>query len=339
MTLCTRAATVPRFIAPVIRLRRLQTQDTTAFFNALSEASALGIPLPDVVPDVVVVGDQSSGKTTVIIEALAGGHKIFQTGMKMATMKPHHIKTIRSSEVKFKVGEKEFRAEQQTADEITRVNNNTHVENVNATIWSPRVYNLSFIDTPGTFAFGGKNNVALPKKIKDQIGKLLEKSNYIICLIHSGSVDIATDHAFKLIIKYGRLENTIGIFSKMDLLDKQDIAFVKDLIEGEKEEYKEYIPFYGWHCLSLRSDKDIAQGVTAEEKAKQEKELLNRMGLPGGVEAVKRSLSNILFSKIKDQAPAIIKGFDTQIEGLKVPLSFLHDLITNDQKKFAGRLS
>jgi hypothetical protein len=319
------------------RIRRYAT-DTSALFSALAEVSNFDIKLKHI-PSVVMIGDQSSGKTTVVTEVFTGSHNIFPRSMKMATMKPMHITTIRSQETKFKINDKEFKTEQQAADEITRLNNNNIVQIVNVIIFSPKVFNLHFVDTPGVFVVTNKNNSEMPKKIKEILANYLQDPNNILTLIHSSPSDVATDHAFKFIKKYQRENDTIGVLSKSDLLEgKQNIEFIHKLMRGDSEE--EFILGHGWVPVCLRSDKDIAANVTPEEKAKSEKELFMRMGLkPSGSETLKKIVSEIQFSKIKDQIPNIIKDIDAQIENLKISQTFLHDLITNDQKKLAGRLS
>lgn len=348
---CSRVITssaLTRVVNPVLRLRlrsqsqrRSYAQDTTELFNAFANVSAYGIDLKHK-PKVVIVGEQSSGKTRVISDAFIG-FDIFPVGMKMATMKPYDITTIRSEETKFivgnkEIGEKEYRVLQQITDEINRLNNNNHVPIVNLKTYSPTAHNLNFVDTPGMVAVS-----TLSKKIKAILEPYLKDPNCILLLIHPASSDIATDHALKQIINFGRLEDTLGVLSKIDLIEgKQDTDFIERLVhpkEDDDQETKQYLVGHGWHCLSLRSDKDIAAGMTTQEKAKSEKELLARMKLPGGVENVRKRVSDILFSKIKDQIPNIIKDIDAQIAGLKSSQSFLHDLINNDQKKLAGRLS
>lgn len=134
--------------------------DTSNLFSAVSDLNKFGIKLSSF-PVVTVIGPQSSGKTS-LIEAICG-KSIFPKSMGMSTMKPFYITTIRSSQTKIKVGDKELFSEKEAQDEIERVNRNELVKTVNILLESPTVYNNYLIDLPGLFVVANKNDKDLPK--------------------------------------------------------------------------------------------------------------------------------------------------------------------------------
>src|SRR5579885_515464 len=90
--------------------RRVST-NTSKLFSAISELDRdYGIKLKSF-PKVVVVGPQSSGKSSVI-EAICG-ETILPKAMRMATLKEIHLTTIRSHNKKFKVASKEFNTDRE----------------------------------------------------------------------------------------------------------------------------------------------------------------------------------------------------------------------------------
>jgi len=321
-----------RVVPMLIRPMRRYAVDNSKLLVALSDLQSYGIALKHA-PNFVVIGQQSSGKTSVN-EALTNTN-IFPKAMKMATMKPMKITTIRSEETKYKIGDKEFRNENEAADEVNRLNNNPSVQQVVVTVWSPKVYNSSYTDTPGLFSVTNKSNTDMPKKIKELIFQQLQDPNVIPVVIHSGPSDPATDQALKFVEKFNRQDDALGVITKVDLLEKQNTDFIAKLLNGE-----EYALGHGWVGVSLRSDKDIEAGMSIEDKIMIEKNLMAKMKLkPSGVETLRKMIADIHAHKIKDQLPNIIKDIDVQIDGFKVSQTFLHDLVANDPKKLAGRLS
>jgi hypothetical protein len=138
--------------------------DTSKLFIAISELDdKYNIKLKSF-PKVIVVGSQSSGKSSVI-EGICG-ESILPKSMKMSTLKPIHLTTIRFPTKKFKIGDKEYFSDVEAIQEIERLNNNSHVSKVNVTIWSPDVYNATLVDLPGLFVVASKDMSDLPKKIR-----------------------------------------------------------------------------------------------------------------------------------------------------------------------------
>ncbi|QKF93607.1 dynamin superfamily protein [Fadolivirus algeromassiliense] len=337
LPVAARAATyVPRVYRGLRSMPRFNPRhyatDTSKLFIAISDLDEkYNIKLKSF-PSVVVVGPQSSGKSSVI-EAICG-ETILPKAMKMATMKPMHLTTIRSPEKKFKVGDRELKTEREAADEIDRVNNNTHIQKVNDTIWSPDVYNAILIDLPGLFVVAGKNEADLPKKVKDMSIQHLQDVSNIPLVVHAAPSDPATNHAIKLVGKYGREGDTLGIITKVDMLERQKTSFIEDMLRGDT------CPMgHGYCTVVLRNDKDVEAGMTVNDKIKIEKEFFTRVPLkPSGVPQMRKMISNIQFSRVKEQIPNLIIDIDAQVANLKISQNFLQNLLSNDQKRLASRL-
>jgi len=84
-----------RFV--VNRTLNMNLNNSGRLLAAISDAKQMGVELSHF-PNVVVIGPQSSGKSSVI-EALCG-KDILPKAMKMSTMKPTHITLIKSKEPK-----------------------------------------------------------------------------------------------------------------------------------------------------------------------------------------------------------------------------------------------
>jgi GTP-binding protein EngB required for normal cell division len=306
--------------------------DTSKLFVAISELDEkYNIKLASF-PSVIVVGSQSSGKSSVI-EAICG-QSILPKAMKMATLKPIHLTTIRSELTKFKIGDREVLSSVEASNEIDRLNNNTHVTKVNVTIHSPDVYNATLIDLPGIFVVASANATDLPKKIKDLNINYLQDPHNIPILVHAGPSDPATDQAIKLVSKLGRDPDCLGVITKVDMLEHQKMTFIEEMLRGES------CPLgHGYVCCVLRNDKEISEGKTINDKIKEESDFFSKTGLkPSGVVKLRQMISDIQFSKIKDRIPHLVGDIDTQISNLKTSQSFMFNLINNDQKVLASKL-
>ncbi len=306
--------------------------DTSKLFIAISELDdKYSIKLKSF-PKVIVVGSQSSGKSSVI-EGICG-ESILPKSMKMSTLKPIHLTTIRFPTKKFKIGDKEYFTDFEAIQEIERLNNNNHVTRVNVTIWSPDVYNATLVDLPGLFVVASKDMSDLPKKIKDLNVTYLQDLNNIPVVVHAGPSDPATDQAIKLINKLDRTDSALGIITKVDMLEKQKMSVIEEMLSGKTYEFG-----HGYCAVILRNDKDIEALKTINDKIKEETDFFTRFKLkPSGVEMMRKMISDIQFSKIKDQIPNLVTDIDVQIANLKVSQSFMFNLINNDQKKLASKL-
>ncbi len=306
--------------------------DTSKLFIAISELDdKYSIKLKSF-PKVIVVGSQSSGKSSVI-EGICG-ESILPKSMKMSTLKPIHLTTIRFPTKKFKIGDKEYFTDFEAIQEIERLNNNNHVTRVNVTIWSPDVYNATLVDLPGLFVVASKDMSDLPKKIKDLNVTYLQDLNNIPVVVHAGPSDPATDQAIKLINKLDRTDSALGIITKVDMLEKQKMSVIEEMLSGKTYEFG-----HGYCAVILRNDKDIEALKTINDKIREETDFFTRFKLkPSGVEMMRKMISDIQFSKIKDQIPNLVTDIDVQIANLKVSQSFMFNLINNDQKKLASKL-
>jgi hypothetical protein len=305
---------------------------TAALFVALSDLEEYYNIKLGKFPDVVTIGSQSSGKSSVI-EGICG-ETILPKAMKLATLKPMHLTTIHSSEKKFKVGDKIFTSAAQAAEEIDRANNNSHVKQINVIIWSPDVYNARLIDLPGLFVVAGKNDAGMPKMVKELSAHYLQDMNTIPLIVHAAPSDPATNAAIKLVEKYGREGDSLGIITKVDMLEQQRTGFIEEMLKGET-----YPMGHGYCAVVLRNDKDVEQGMTVSDKMKVEHDLMIKMGLnPSGVNKMRQMISEIQFKRIKEQIPKLVADIDTQINNLKVSQDFLHNLLNNDQKEIAVNL-
>jgi len=317
------------YLSRKIPIYRKYSTETSKLFVAISDLTEkYNIKIPSF-PTVTVIGPQSSGKSSVI-EALCG-KAILPKGMRMATMKPVNLTLIRSKILKFKIGDKEYNTEKEAENEIDRANNNTGINKINVTIWSPEVYNSNLMDLPGLFVVA-KDDAELPKKIKEMCSTHLKNENNIPLIIHSGPSDPATNQAIKMVYKYKREKDALGIITKVDMLEKQKTNYIKELLTGQNYELG-----HGYCAVVLRNDKEADK--TINDKIKEEGQFFTKMNLhPSGVIQMRKMISEIQYNKIKEHIPKLLIEIENEINNLKTSQNFLTNLLNNDQKRLVSKL-
>lgn len=196
-------------------------------------------------PQIVVVGNQSSGKSSVI-ESLVG-KDFLPRGPGIVTRRPLILqltnvplddKVQRSAEegtlglvewarflhTKNKVysnfDEVRLEIEAET-DRMSGSNKGICPEPINLKIYSPRVVNLTLVDLPGiTKVPVGDQPPDIELQIKELLLKYIANPNSIILAVTAANTDFATSEALKLardVDPDGR--RTLAVITKLDLMD------------------------------------------------------------------------------------------------------------------------
>lgn len=183
-------------------------------------------------PSIVVIGSQSSGKSSVL-EAIVG-HEFLPKGSNMVTRRPIELTLVNTPDAKAEYGEfpalglgkiTDFTQIQRT---LTDLNLAVPAEQcvtddpIQLTIHSPNVPDLSLIDLPGYIQVTGRDQPAeLKQKISDLCDKYIQPPNVILA-ISAADVDLANSTALRASRRVDpRGERTIGVITKMDLVDPQ----------------------------------------------------------------------------------------------------------------------
>jgi dynamin-like GTPase MGM1, mitochondrial len=181
-------------------------------------------------PSIVVIGSQSSGKSSVL-EAIVG-HEFLPKGSNMVTRRPIELTLVNTPDSPIEYGEfpelglgkiTDFSSIQRTLTELNlAVSDSDCVSDnpIQLTISSPHVPDLSLIDLPGYIQVVGQDQpLELKQKISDLCDKYIQSPN-IILAISAADVDLANSTALRASRRVDpRGERTIGVVTKMDLVD------------------------------------------------------------------------------------------------------------------------
>ncbi|KAH0646794.1 hypothetical protein KY290_034565 [Solanum tuberosum] len=289
----------------------------------------------DALPTIVVLGGQSSGKSSVL-ESIVG-RDFLPRGSGIVTRRPlvlqlYKIEPGQQDYAQFlHTGNKKFldfamvRSEiQQETDRVTGKTKQISPLPINLSIYSPNVVNLTLVDLPGLtkVAVEGQPE-SIVQEIEDMVRSYVEKPNCILLAITPANQDVATSDAIKIAREVDPAgERTIGVLTKLDLMDKGTNAL--DVLEG-----RSYRLQHPWVGLVNRSQADINKNLDMVVARRKECEffatspeyghLTNRMGS----EYLAKLLSKHLESVIKARVPAILSLINTSIDELEAEMSYL----------------
>lgn len=181
-------------------------------------------------PSIVVIGSQSSGKSSVL-ESIVG-QEFLPKGSNMVTRRPIELTLINSPEAAAETIEfpalkmfnmTDFNQVQKILFDLNMaVPAHECISNdpIQLTIRSPRVPDLSLVDLPGYIQIEAADQpLELKQRIRAVCDRYLEAPN-IILAISAADVDLANSAALRAAkLADPRGERTIGVITKLDLVD------------------------------------------------------------------------------------------------------------------------
>ncbi|KAJ5578183.1 uncharacterized protein N7459_007147 [Penicillium hispanicum] len=183
-------------------------------------------------PSIVVIGSQSSGKSSVL-EAIVG-HEFLPKGSNMVTRRPIELTLVNTPNAQAEYGEfpalglgklTDFSHIQRTLTDLNLAvpeKDCVSDDPIQLTIYSPNVPDLSMIDLPGYIQVAGHDQPPeLKQKISDLCDKYIQAPNVVLA-ISAADVDLANSTALRASRRVDpRGERTIGVITKMDLVDPE----------------------------------------------------------------------------------------------------------------------
>ncbi|KAK5451628.1 Dynamin-related GTPase protein [Exophiala xenobiotica] len=315
-------------------------------------------------PQIVVVGSQSSGKSSVLENIV--GRDFLPRGSGIVTRRPlilqlinipadedvdtnndevhvphtaasvaehgewaefHHIpgrKFTNFNQVRVEI-------ENETA-RIAGNNKGINRQPINLKIFSPHVLNLTLVDLPGlTKVPIGDQPSDIEKQTRTLISEYIAKPNSIILAVSPANVDIVNSESLKLarhVDPMGR--RTIGVLTKLDLMDHGTNAL--DILSGRVYPLK-----LGFIGVVNRSQQDIQTNKPMSEALRSEAEFFRHhpayrnMATRCGTQYLAKTLNTTLMSHIRDRLPDIKARLNTLMGQTQ------QELASYGSKQFAGK--
>ncbi|KAH6845178.1 Dynamin central region-domain-containing protein [Chaetomium sp. MPI-CAGE-AT-0009] len=291
-------------------------------------------------PQIVVVGSQSAGKSSVLENIV--GRDFLPRGSGIVTRRPlilqlinvpsdedendsnagyrnptqaapnewaefHHIPNRRFNDF----GDVKREIENETS-RVAGNNKGINRQAINLKIYSPHVLNLTLVDLPGlTKVPIGDQPTDIEKQTRNLISEYIAKPNSIVLAVSPANVDIVNSEALKLARHVDPLgRRTIGVLTKVDLMDHGTNAL--EILSGRVYPLK-----LGWIGVVNRSQQDIQGNKPMEDALKSESEFFRHhpayrnIATRCGTRFLARTLNTTLMAHIRDRLPDIKARLNT----------------------------
>ncbi|XP_034635880.1 dynamin-1-like protein isoform X5 [Trachemys scripta elegans] len=279
-------------------------------------------------PQIVVVGTQSSGKSSVL-ESLVG-RDLLPRGTGIITRRPLILQLVHVSpedrrktsgdengidaeewgkflHTKNKLYTDFDEIRQEIENETERISGNNKgisPEPIHLKIFSPNVVNLTLVDLPGmTKVPVGDQPKDIELQIRELILRFISNPNSIILAVTAANTDMATSEALKIAREVdpdGR--RTLAVITKLDLMDAGTDAM--DVLMGRVIPVKlGIIGIVNRSQLDINNKKNVADSIRDEYAFLQKKypSLANR----NGTKYLARTLNRLLMHHIRDCLPEL----------------------------------
>lgn len=316
------------------------------------------------IPRLVVVGTQSSGKSSLLNGLLS--MDLLPTGKTIVTRTPLNLQlnqTSNESKVEFgnynqgtwKIDKSiPITTPEPTLEEIEKI----RIEIMNITdkiagteksvsshpiylqIYSPYIPNLSLVDLPG-LTMVACTDKGQPKDIKEKIRQLvssyIKTDNTIILAVMQARSDLETDVGLDLIKEYDpNGDRTLGILTKIDLMNQD--SDISDYLLNKVS--KDLLFRYGYFAVKNKSNEHL----TITEALQEEKIYFDSHPIYSKLECQSNittpnlgiQLSHILISHLKKSLPTVLIELKKhQLELEKDLLKLGHKLPSQNETKLS----
>ncbi|KAK5313210.1 hypothetical protein LTR70_007727 [Exophiala xenobiotica] len=328
----------------------IQSKDHETLLNVIDDLRSQGISRFIDLPQIIVCGDQSSGKSSVL-EAVSGLR--FPTKDALCTRFATELILRRHTEVASKVTivpdanrpekEKEqlqnFQSEDNVYENLGTItedaseamgldgsSKNFSLDVLRIELSGPEQPHLTLVDLPGLFHVGSKSQSdADAEAVKSLVTGYMQKSRSIILAVVSAKNDFNN----QIITKYAKDfdndgQRTLGVITKPDTLpagsDSEKQFF--ELAENKDVKFR-----LGWHVLKNRSYEE--RDCSNEERHLLEKQFFSTsiwMSLPPsqvGITTFKHRLSTVLQRQILSELPSLMADVVKGIQECQMRLNRL----------------
>ncbi|KAL2840144.1 Dynamin central region-domain-containing protein [Aspergillus pseudoustus] len=315
-------------------------------------------------PQIVVVGSQSSGKSSVLENIV--GRDFLPRGSGIVTRRPLILQLINipserhdrpeSDEVHTPhtaasvAGQYEWAefhhlpgrkfddfalVKQEIEAETARIagsNKGINRQPINLKIFSPHVLNLTMVDLPGlTKVPIGDQPSDIEKQTRALILEYIAKPNSIILAVSPANVDLVNSEALKLARQVDPMgRRTIGVLTKLDLMDHGTNAM--DILSGRVYPLKlGFIGVVNRSQQDIQSGKSLADALQAELDFFRHHPAYRNMANRCGTQFLAKTLNTTLMSHIRDRLPDIKARLNTLMGQTQ------QELASYGNKQFSGK--
>ncbi|KAI5819181.1 Dynamin central region-domain-containing protein [Pyronema omphalodes] len=304
-------------------------------FNTIGTDSGLDLP------QIVVVGSQSSGKSSVLENIV--GRDFLPRGTGIVTRRPLVLQLINipgneneaepstqsngGSSLPQPVEFGEFlhqpnrrfydfaeirrEIEAETA-RIAGSNKGINRSPINLKIYSPHVLSLTLVDLPGLTKIAiGDQPADIEKQTRNLIMEYIAKPNSIVLAVSPANVDLVNSEALKIARQVDpQGKRTIGVLTKLDLMDHGTNAL--EILSGRVYPLKlGFIGVVNRSQQDIQGDKSLTEALKAEAEFFKYHPAYRNMAHRCGTQFLAKSLNTVLLAHIRERLPDIKARLNT----------------------------
>ncbi|KAK7031454.1 Dynamin protein [Favolaschia claudopus] len=274
-------------------------------------------------PQLVVVGSQSAGKSSVL-ETIVG-RDFLPRGQGIVTRRPLVLQLIHTPEstdpspssptfrewAQFLHIDKKFSDFNDIRKEIEQETFRVAGQNkgvsklpISLRIYSPDVLDLTLVDLPGLTKIPvGDQPSDIERQIRNLVLDYITKPNSVILSVSPANVDLANSESLKLarqVDPQGR--RTIGVLTKLDLMDAGTNAL--DILTGRVYPLKlGFIGVVNRSQQDINGEKSMDAALASETEFFKNHPAYRNIAHKNGTKYLARTLNQVLMNHIRDKLP------------------------------------
>ncbi|XP_006461708.1 hypothetical protein AGABI2DRAFT_185821 [Agaricus bisporus var. bisporus H97] len=332
-------------------------QDLIRLVNKLQDTfSNLGGELD--MPQIVVVGSQSAGKSSVL-ETIVG-KDFLPRGSGIVTRRPLVLQLIHTpvpsepspnalpytewgqflhidkrftdfNDIRKEIEQETFRVAGQNKG-ISRLP-------ISLRVYSPNVLDLTLVDLPGLTKIPvGDQPSDIEKQIRNLVVDYISKPNSVILAVSAANVDLANSESLKLarsVDPQGR--RTIGVLTKLDLMDAGTNAL--DILTGRVYPLKlGFIGIVNRSQQDINVEKSLTDAVESEAEFFRNHAVYRNIAHKNGTRYLAKTLNQVLMNHIRDKLPDMKARLNTLMGQAQQELNSFGDAAIFGDKNQQGSM-
>ncbi|XP_059418125.1 interferon-induced GTP-binding protein MxE [Carassius carassius] len=310
---------------------------------------SLGVEKDLNLPAIAVIGDQSSGKSSVL-EALSGVALPRGTGIVTRCPLVLKLKKVTKANkwhgvLSYKKQEKKLKDPAEIEDAVLNAQTvlagkgeGISHDMITLEIQSSDVPDLTLIDLPGIARVAtGNQPIDIEEQIKGLIEKFIKRQETISLVVVPANIDIATTEALRMASKVDPTgQRTLGILTKPDLVDKGMEETVVKTVNNQVIQLKK-----GYMIVRCRGQQDINDKLDLVQALEKERKFFNgnshfRALLEDGkatIPLLAERLTKELVEHIAKTLPQLQKQLEMKLEKTSEELKMLGDGVPLDENE------
>ncbi|XP_041067582.1 interferon-induced GTP-binding protein Mx-like isoform X2 [Carcharodon carcharias] len=315
------------------------------YINVIDEMRSMGIDKEFSLPTIAVIGDQSSGKSSVLEMLSDVG---LPRGTGVVTRCPLELKLKKIEEnkpwkaqISYRDYSRTLNHASQVEDEILKAQDiltesiSISSELISLQVESSNTPDLTLIDLPGiTRVAIGNQPQDIGKLTKGLIRSYIQRKETIILVVIPCTMDIATTEALKMAHEFDPDgERTLGVLTKPDLIDKGTEESILNIIENKVVPLKK-----GYILVKCRGQNELNANTTMSAALEEEITFLKNSShfrplLEKGVasfEHLSEKLTNELIQQIANWLPIMEEALREKVVEIQNKLDELGTNIPGD---------